>query len=116
VNLALAFAFVQAPFSHVHEHESTQNHTGSLIHAHVPHSRLSATKTATIDDIDPDDDARAQDWFAAKIDLHQLTLGLSRQQIEIAPDLVSEPHDDRLVLSGHDPPLDSRCNPRAPPA
>jgi hypothetical protein len=28
VNLSLALAFVQAPFLHVHQHESTEKHAG----------------------------------------------------------------------------------------
>lgn len=116
VNLAVAFAFVQAPFSHVHEHKSTQNHTASFLHAHLPHVRVSPPGTAALDDIDPDDDARPQNWLAATIDFHQLTLWVSPQRMDLAPHWVSEPYDDRLVLSGHDPPVGSCSSPRAPPA
>jgi len=38
-----------------------------------------------------------------KIEVHQLTLGLSQHKIDLAPHLVSEPYDNRLVLSGQIP-------------
>jgi hypothetical protein len=52
MNFLLALTFLQAPFQHVHEHESTQHHPHGFIHSHFPHHRSSA---AEFDDLDPDD-------------------------------------------------------------
>ena len=115
MNLALALSFVQAPFNHVHEHEINRQHAGAFLHTHVSHTRANGPGTSSIDDLDPDNDARPQNWFAATCNIDQFSLVVSAQRVDVEPVLISEPCYDRLVLSGHDPPVISRSNPRAPP-
>jgi len=115
MNLVLALTFLQAPFLHVHEHESTQNHSHRFFHTHFPHHHLSASKSAEFRGLDPDDDAVFQQWFSATInDLSTPVFTLT--SVYTVPVIrSSEPFFEPDILSGHDPPRRSRSSPRSPP-
>jgi hypothetical protein len=115
MNFVLALAFLQAPFQHVHEHESTQRHPHGFIHTHFPHHRFSAPTSAQFDDIDPDDDAHFHDWFTTTISDHATPLYLQTFSYSFEPVWSSQSHVEPLILSGHDPPGLSRSAPRGPP-
>lgn len=116
LNLALALAFIQAPFFHVHEHESTKHHPGGLMHCHLPHHGVIEPSKPALCDFDPDDDAHSQDWFSAAFDGNQSPAIFELRRLEIVPHRVAEPMTDSLILHGHDPPSLSSSTPRAPPA
>jgi hypothetical protein len=115
MNFVLALMFLQAPFQHVHEHESTQQHPHGFIHTHFPHHRLSAARSAEFDDLDPDDDAHFVDWIATTVVGHTPALFLQTFSYRFEPVWTSESHVEPLILSGHDPPGLSRSAPRGPP-
>jgi hypothetical protein len=86
VILALLVAFIQAPCSYVHEHESTQHHAGSLFHIHLPHLRAHHSAQAELRDLDPDYDAVFQQWFSAAQNTPQVfTIVLSDGLVLPAP-------------------------------
>lgn len=115
LNVALALMFLQAPFLHVHEHESTENHPHGFLHTHFSHSNVSKSRTAEVSDFDPDDDAHFQDWYAAAASNFQLPAYLPTPVYSFAPIVLSEILADRAIESGHDPPHLIRSSPRAPP-
>lgn len=115
MNLVLALTFLQAPFQHVHEHESTQRHPHGFIHTHFPHHGFSASESAKFDDLDPDDDAHFLDWFATTINDHAVPLYLQVFNYSFEPCWSCESRVALLILSGHDPPGSLPSAPRGPP-
>jgi hypothetical protein len=114
LNLALFLAFVQAPFDHTHQHQSTQRHPGPLLHLHFKSFHAPGRGTV-LQAPDPDDDAQFQNWFA--VTHHDqgtgpavLTEHLSLSAAECIG-WVAGP----LPEMGPDPPRLSAKNPRAPP-
>ena len=116
MNLVLALTFIQAPFSHVHEHEETQRHRGGFFHTHFSHyHHLSASKATEISGLDPDDDAVYQQWFSATVSDFSIPAFLSTYVYAVAPAWTSEPFFEPEILSGHDPPRLTCTAPRSPP-
>ena len=115
VNLALCFAFVQAPFLHVHQHEATQRHPGAFLHLHLESAR--PTGGPEFRNLDPDDDAQFQDWFAATTssDAGLTAVILGESFCIYAPEFSGWLAEAPLP-NGYDPPLLCIKNPRAPPA
>jgi hypothetical protein len=115
VILALLAAFMQAPCAHVHEHESTQHHAGSLFHTHFAHARVQDSNQAELRDIDPDDDAVFQQWFSATQNTAQvLTIVLSAAPVLPAP-VPNEWRTETVQPNSHDPPTLAILPPRSPP-
>jgi hypothetical protein len=115
MNLVLALTFLQAPFLHVHEHESTANHPHKFFHTHFPHHHLSASKSQEFRVLDPDDDAVFQQWFSATINDISTPVFMLTSIYTLVPVRSSEPFVEPNILSGHDPPRRSRSSPRSPP-
>jgi hypothetical protein len=111
MDFVLALTFLQAPFLHVHEHESTAHHPHRFFHTHLPHHRLSTSKSPELRGLDPDDDAVFQQWFSATIS----DLSTPAFIYTVAPTWSSESFLEPNILSGHDPPRLSRAAPRSPP-
>jgi hypothetical protein len=115
MNFVLTLTFLQAPFQHVHEHESTEHHPHGFIHTHFQHYRLLASNSATFDDLHPDNDAHFYDWFATTVSDHTPTLYLEAFTYSFEPVRSCEFRVEPLILSGHDPPGILRFAPRGPP-
>jgi hypothetical protein len=116
VILALLAAFVQAPCSHVHEHESTQHHTGSLLHTHFAHVHIHHSAQAELRDLDPDDDAVFQQWFSATQNTPQvLYVVLSTVPVLPAP-VPNQWRAETVQPNAHAPPELVALPPRSPPA
>jgi hypothetical protein len=114
VILTLLAAFLQAPFSHVHEHVSTQHHSGGLFHTHT-HVRVHSSGQAELRDLDPNDDAVFQQWFSAAPHTPQLlTIVLSVVPVLSVP-VANEWRSEAIRPSGHDPPTLATLPPRSPP-
>ena len=115
LSLALLVAFVQAPFLHTHQHESTQKHAGAFLHVHLKLA-TPVSKSPELRGLDPDEDALYEGWFSAPpTDLGSMT-----------PVIVAEPFSLPLperggwtvvtpLQFGHDPPPLCSNSPRAPP-
>jgi hypothetical protein len=115
MNLVVALTFLQAPFLHVHEHESTENHSHRFFHTHFQQHHFSVSKSPEFRGLDPDDDAVFQHWFSATIkDLFSPVFMLT-SIYTVVPIRLSEPFLEPNILSGHDPPRRSRSSPRSPP-
>ena len=112
--LVLALTFLQAPFMHVHENQENEHHASTPFHTHFAHLET-PSNTPVVRGLDPDDDAQDQPWFSAVIDHFELQLAAPINVAILGPAMVSEPFGDRVIESGHDPPLLSRSAPRAPP-
>jgi len=115
MNFVLALTFLQAPFLHVHQHESTEHHPHGFFHTHFPHHRLSVPKSAEFRGFDPDDDAVSEQWFSATISNLSTPAFIPTFVYTVAPTRSSEPFLEPDILSGHDPPRLSRAAPRSPP-
>jgi hypothetical protein len=115
MNLVLALTFLQAPFLHVHQHESTEHHPHGFFHTHLPHHHLSASRFAGFRGLDPDDDAVFQQWFSATLGDLSTPLFVPTFIYTVVPTWSSEPFVEPITLSGHDPPRRSRSAPRSPP-
>jgi hypothetical protein len=115
MNLVLALTFLQAPFLHVHEHQSTEHHPHGFFHTHFPHSHSSAPKSAEFRGLDPDEDAVFQQWFSATINDLSTPVFILTSIYTVAPPRSSEPFFEPNILSGHDPPHRSNSSPRSPP-
>jgi hypothetical protein len=63
LSAAISLTSMQASASHVHEHESSQQHTGSLFHTHLHHIAAFAPHGPVASDFDPDDDAVFHNWL-----------------------------------------------------
>lgn len=113
--MALVLGFIQAPFTHVHEHEETSHHPGAFLHSHYHHSVV-PSNTPRVSDLDPDDDAHDLKWFSVAVDHYHLQLAPPAKpflSFEVAE--ASEPNITPAIESGHDPPDRLRSSPRAPP-
>jgi hypothetical protein len=107
---------VQAPFSHVHEHESTQHHAGNLFHTHFRHAHVGQLAQPELVGLDPDDDALSQPWFSiTQVTPHGLDVLLSTVPV-LVPPLSNESRLEPIRLKGHDPPALITLPPRSPPA
>jgi len=115
MNLVLALTFLQAPFLHVHQHESTEHHPHGFFHTHFPHHHLSDSRSAEFRCLDPDDDAVFQQWFSATLGDLSTPLFIPTSIYTVAPICSSEPFVEPNILSGHDPPRLSCSAPRSPP-
>jgi hypothetical protein len=116
MNFVLALTFFQAPFLHVHEHESTEHHPHGFFHTHFPHHHhLSASKSPEFRGLDPDDDAVFQQWFSATLGELSTPVFIPTFIYTAAPARSSEPFVELNIRSGHDPPRLLRAAPRSPP-
>ncbi|WP_130422438.1 hypothetical protein [Edaphobacter modestus] len=115
MNLVLALTFLQAPFLHVHGHESTEHHPHAFFHTHFPHHHFSASKSPEFRGLDPDDDAVFQQWFSATINDISTPVFMLTSIYTLVPVRSSELFFEPNILSGHDPPRRSRSSPRSPP-
>ena len=115
MNLVLALTFLQAPFLHIHEHKSNQNHSHRFFHTHFPHHHFSAPESPEISGPDADDDAVFQQWFSATINDFSTPVFIPRSIYTVVPVHSSEPFFESNILSGHDPPRRSGSSPRSPP-
>jgi hypothetical protein len=116
MNFVLALTFSQAPFLHVHEHESTEHHPHGFFHTHFPHHHhFSASKSAEFRGLDPDDDAVFQQWFSATLGELTAPAFIPTFVYTVAPTWSPEPLLKPNILSGHDPPRLSHAAPRSPP-
>ncbi len=115
-NLALALAFVQAPFAHVHRHENTERHSGAFFHSHFGHIETFHSTQLRFCDFDPDDDAQFQTWFSLATSNSGFTpLILPSFFFAPAPQIVNW-RPAAIEPSAHGPPLLNAITPRAPPA
>jgi hypothetical protein len=113
----LLLAFLQAPFAHVHEHESTQRHAGAFFHTHFAHIRVDhPVHHPELKDLDPDDDAIFQHWFSATQNAPQALNIILRVVPFLPPPVQSEWRAETVRPSAHDPPAIVLLPPRSPPA
>lgn len=114
-NVVLLFAFMESPFLHVHQHESTQRHPGGFLHLHL-RSVHPVTGGSEFRSLDPDDDAQVQNWFSASPQTIQdsSSVILGELLVLLVPE-ASEWKVNAPLLAGHDPPLLFARSPRAPP-
>lgn len=111
---ALFWAFMQAPFLHVHPFEE-DHPAASVVHLH--NHRGQQTDSPAIGIHTPDEDAIDQDWHIAPPPTFELAVSLPIASLVIdppattatAPVFVTRPR-------GHDPPDLSPKQPRSPPA
>jgi hypothetical protein len=115
MNFVLALTFLQAPFLHVHEHESTGHHPHPFFHTHFPHHHILNSKSPEFRGLDPDDDAVFQHWFSATISDLSTAVFIPTFVYGVAPSCSSEPFVGSDIRSGHDPPRLSCAAPRSPP-
>ena len=115
MNFVLALTFLQAPFLHVHEHESTEDHPHGFFHTHFPHDHVLTSRSAEFHGLDPDDDAVFQQWFSATIKELSTPVFILTSIYTVARMPSSEPFFEPSILSGHDPPRRSHSSPRSPP-
>ena len=112
----MALAFVQAPFLHIHEHESTERHAGAFFHSHFAHVEANHSSKPVLRDLDPDDDAQFQQWFSATtIDSGVTPVVLISFFSVPAPQFVNW-SPGAVEPSAHGPPLLNAAGPRPPPA
>jgi hypothetical protein len=111
----LLLAFLQAPFAHVHEHESTQRHAGAFLHTHFGHIQADHHSRPELRDLDPDDDAVFQHWFAAAQNAQQSLNFILCVVPFLPPPVQSEWRAEIVRPSAHDPPVLVLLPPRSPP-
>ena len=115
-NLALLLAFVQAPALHVHSHETTERHAGSLIHTHLEHAGTHSGLLPEWRDFDPDDDARLLNWTAANpSDSGLASVNLTAFYITTPKLGLTARRNIAFRPNAHDPPALDATSPRAPP-
>ena len=115
-SFALGVAFIQAPFLHVHQHETTQRHPGALLHLHLKSVHPTGSGPE-LRNLDPNDDAQLQNWFSATTSADTgLTPVIPVENYSIRGPEFNEWTVEAPLLNGHDPPLLCIRNPRAPPA
>jgi hypothetical protein len=115
LSLALLVAFVQAPFLHTHQHESTQRHAGAFLHFHV-RSAHPLGKSPEFRGLDPNEDAQYQGWFSATAtDSGSMIPVIHAQPSTLPAPELSGWSTETPIRSGHDPPLLNPRSPRAPP-
>jgi hypothetical protein len=116
MSLAMFIAFLEAPFLHTHQHESTQHHAGPVFHLHLGLTHHSS-KTPGFQGLNPDDDAQLQSWLSLTPTDSTPVAPAVPAEFYSVPDLeTSRLKVDPPLEKGHDPPGLSRRNPRAPPA
>ena len=116
VSLALLVAFVEAPFLHTHQHESTQRHAGAFLHFHLKSVHPIGT-SPEFRDLDPNEDAQFQSWFSATAtDSGSITPVIHAEPFTLPAPELSGWSTETPLRTGHDPPLLSPRSPRAPPA
>ena len=116
VNLSLVLAFLQAPFLHVHTHESTDKHGGAFIHTHFLRVDGRQSTESELRNLDPDADAQFQKWFTiATVDSGLQPVILSCLFCLPAP-AKSTWLSVGVEPNAHGPPLLQTIIPRAPPA
>jgi hypothetical protein len=115
VNLSLALAFVQAPFLHVHQHESTEKHAGAFIHAHFLHIEGHHPTKPELRDLDPDDDAQFQKWLAATTGNSAFSPVLLTSMFAVPRPAMSSCPVIPIEPNAHGPPPPTATVPRAPP-
>ncbi len=116
VNLSLAITFLQAPFLHVHDHESSRNDHHGFFHAHFPHNHLCSSGNAGFCAIDSDDDARYVNWVSSPAQDHSLPALALPYEFRFVPEQHSELRTHLVGPSGRAPPGLRLSIPRAPPA
>ena len=115
VSLALLVAFVQAPFLHTHQHESTQRHAGAFLHFHLKSSH-SVGRSPELRGLDPNEDAQYQAWFSATAtDSGSMTTVIHAEPFTLPAPEHRGWSTETPLRTGHDPPLLSPRSPRAPP-
>lgn len=112
--LAIALAFIQAPFSHVHEHEKNAAHASTPFHAHFSHLDSPGTGPQ-VRPFEPDDDAVDQPWFAATVDHLSLKMAFPERIFVLAVATEAGAVVPTPIEGGHDPPRITRSSPRSPP-
>lgn len=116
LNCALLLSFLQAPASHVHSHEATQQHTADFFHSHVKLFEVTSSNSAEWRDHDPDDDAQFLTWFVTNLTEWEYTPAILRSSdLNLPFRNVSESRKRILRPSSHDPPSLDAIPPRAPP-
>jgi hypothetical protein len=115
VSVALLLAFLEAPFEHTHQNQSTQRHSGPPLHLHLKSFHATGSGEALLAP-DPDDDAVFQNWFAITHNDPGTSPALAVECFSL-----SAPEDTGWIARplpemGPDPPHLSSTNPRAPPA
>ena len=116
VNLSLVLAFLQAPFLHVHDHESSGNDHHGFFHAHFHHHHVNPSGKAWLCAIDSDDDAHYVNWVSSPAQDHSLPALALPYEYSFAAEQHSEPRIHPVGLSGRAPPALRLGIPRAPPA
>src|SRR6266700_7139708 len=104
VNLSLVLTFLQAPFLHVHDKESSRNDHHGFFHAHLPHSHLHSSEKAGFCAIDSDDDARYLNWVSSPAQDHSLLALALRYEYSFVLEQHSKPRIHLIGLSGRAPP------------
>ena len=115
LNVALLVAFVQAPFLHTHQHESTQKHAGGFLHVHF-RCATPVSKSPELRGLDPDEDALYEGWFSAPpADSGSVTPVIHAESFSLpVPEHAGWAEESPLRI-GHDPPLICPKSPRGPP-
>ena len=116
LSLTLLIAFVEAPFLHTHQHESTQRHAGAFFHFHLTSAHPVGT-SPEFRGFDPNEDAQYQAWFSATAtDSGSMTPAIYAEPYTLAAPEHSGWSIETPLRTGHDPPPLSLKSPRAPPA
>lgn len=115
VNVSLALAFVQAPFLHVHQHESTEKHAGAFIHTHFLHIALYQSSKPELRNLNPDDDAQFQGWFAATTGDSAFSPVILTSMFAVPRPAMSSCPVIPIEPNAHGPPPPAATVPRAPP-
>ena len=115
--LALVLAFAQETSSHVHEHESTERHTGALFHSHLPHVDAPSSEDAEWWDLDPDHDVLFLSWLLTNPTQWRFApvILVAGQTIAPLPEVTAW-RTVTLRPSAHDPPDLDATTVRPPPA
>ena len=114
--LAMFVAFIEAPFLHTHQHESTQHHPGPVFHLHFPSIEYGG-KGPAIRSLNPDDDAQFLSWVSVTpTHLIPAAPALPAEFFTVPPPELRRWTIDARHPRGHDPPPLTTQNPRAPPA
>jgi hypothetical protein len=114
--LAMFVAFIEAPFLHTHQHESTQHHSGPVFHLHLRSIQHSGNGPE-FRGLNPDDDAQFQSWLSlTPTHLTPVAPAVPAQFFTVPALEASRSTVDAPQQRGHDPPPLTTQNPRAPPA
>jgi hypothetical protein len=109
-------AFLEAPFLHTHQHESTQHHPGPVFHLHFPSIEHSGNGPE-FRSLNPDDDAQFLNWVSlTPTHLNPAVPGIPAEFFTVPALETSRLTVDGPQQNGHDPPPLTPQNPRAPPA